>query len=525
MTPTAENGAGAATASGGSEQRFSSRLALFLSVLSIAVGTGNIWRFPRIVAQNGSDAGAGGFLVAWIVCLLIWSIPLIIAEYALGQRGRMGPIGTFARLTQGRFAWMGAFVAFVSTAIMCYYSVVTGWCLYYLGQSILGGLPTSPADAQLTWDGYQAGLGPTITHAAAIGLAALVCLRGVRSIERVTMVLMPMLLLIVVIALIRALTLPGAGAGLSYLFTFDAADLARPTLWLDALTQNAWDTGAGWGLILVYAAYMKPEHGVVRNGVLTGVGNNTVSMLAAMTIFGTVVAILGSQMPSGEVLTIMRESGPASTGLTFMWIPQLFTQMPLGRPLAVGFFLALSAAAFTSLISMVELATRCLVDFGVTRARALLFVLIGGFLAGLPSAFNLSIFANQDNVWGVALMVSGAFVAFATVRYGMDRLRTEVADPADWRLPRAWNVLIKWNVPAQAAILLVWWLSFALEGRWWDPIQEYSIGTFVVQWGIVIAACLAFNRWMANRTMAQFPTTGVDVYPSPADEQGLPPTP
>jgi NSS family neurotransmitter:Na+ symporter len=508
------------------EPRFSSRLALFLSVLSIAVGTGNIWRFPRIVAQNGGDAGAGGFLVAWFVCLLVWSIPLIIAEYAMGQRGRMGPIGTFARLTEGRFAWMGAFVAFVATAIMCYYSVVTGWCFYYLGQSLIGGLPASPADAQATWDGFQGSPIPFVTHALAIGLAALVCVRGVRSIERVTMILMPTLLIIVVIALVRALTLPGAGAGLEYLFTFDAADLARPTLWLDALTQNAWDTGAGWGLILVYAAYMRPEHGVVRNGVLTGAGNNTVSLLAAMTIFGTVFAILGSQMGSAEVLTIMRESGPASTGLTFMWIPQLFTQMPLGRPLAVGFFLALSAAAFTSLISMVELAARTLVDFGVKRSRALLFVVIGGFLAGIPSAVNLSFFANQDNVWGVALMVSGAFVAFVSVRYGLTRLRVEVYDKTDWPLPGVWNVLIRWVVPTLAIVLLVWWLSFALEGEWYDPFREYSIGTFVLQWGLVLAACVAFNRWMARRTAAAYPTAGQDVYPSPADEQaGLPPTP
>jgi NSS family neurotransmitter:Na+ symporter len=507
------------------EPRFSSRLALFLSVLSIAVGTGNIWRFPRIVAQNGSDEGAGGFLVAWFVCLLIWSIPLIIAEYALGQRGRMGPIGTFARLTQGRFAWMGAFVAFVPTAIMFYYSVVTGWCFYYLGQSVGGTLPASHEVAVATWDAYQGSVGPLLTHALAIGLAALVCLRGVKSIERVTMVLMPMLLVIVVIALVRALTLPGAGAGLDYLFSFNAADLARPTVWLDALTQNAWDTGAGWGLILVYAAYMRPEHGVVRNGVLTGVGNNTVSMLAAMTIFGTVFAILGAQMPPAEVLGVMRDSGPASTGLTFMWIPQLFAQMPLGRPLAVGFFLALSAAAFTSLISMVELATRVLIDFGVPRARALVAVAAAGFLLGVPSALNLSVFTNQDNVWGVGLMVSGAFVAFVTVRYGIERLRREVASPTDWRLPRVWDVLIRWVVPLLAVILLVWWLSFAFEGRWYDPIQEYSIGTFVVQWGLLLVLVIAFNRWMARRTEAVAPTQGLDVYPDPPDAYGLPPTP
>ena len=117
-----------ATAS--SSARFTSRWGLILSVLGIAVGTGNIWRFPRIAASNAGDDGAGAFLVAWLVFLVAWSIPLIIAEYALGQRGRMGVVGTFAKLAGGKVAWLGAFVAFVAAAIMCYYSVVAGWCCW-----------------------------------------------------------------------------------------------------------------------------------------------------------------------------------------------------------------------------------------------------------------------------------------------------------------------------------------------------------------------------------------------------------
>ena len=100
------------------DQRFSSRLGLLLSVLGIAVGTGNIWRFPRIAATNSGDDGAGAFLFAWIIFLLVWSVPLIIAEYALGRKGRMGVVGTFARIAGERFAWMGAFVGFVAAAIM-----------------------------------------------------------------------------------------------------------------------------------------------------------------------------------------------------------------------------------------------------------------------------------------------------------------------------------------------------------------------------------------------------------------------
>jgi len=80
------------------DQRFSSRIGLLLSVLGIAVGTGNIWRFPRIAASNSGDAGAGAFLFAWVVFLLVWSIPLIIAEYAMGRKGRRGVVGTFAAI-------------------------------------------------------------------------------------------------------------------------------------------------------------------------------------------------------------------------------------------------------------------------------------------------------------------------------------------------------------------------------------------------------------------------------------------
>ncbi len=489
-----------------SEQRFSSRWALLLSVLGIAVGTGNIWRFPRIAAQNGGDDGAGAFLFAWLVFLLVWSIPLIIAEYALGQRGRQGVVGTFTRLAGERFAWMGAFVGFVATAIMFYYAVVAGWCFYYTTESLFAGLPLTTESAMVTWDGFQSSGWPLVFHAAATVLGALACWQGVRSIERANQVLVPTLLVIVVIAAARALTLPGAGAGLAYLFTPEWSQLAEPRLWLEALTQNAWDTGAGWGLILTYAAYMRKEHGVVRNAFLTGVGNNTVSLLAATMIFGTVFAVLGAELSRGEILDVMRSSGPASTGLTFIWMPQLFAQMAFGKALAVLFFLALSFAALSSLISMIELASRALVDFGLPRPRAVLTVAGVGFVLGVPSALNLTFFANQDFVWGVALMISGAFVAFAVVRHGAARLRSELADAGDWRLHPAWDGMIRYLIPLEAVVLLVWWLGLAATvyapDTWYNPLDPFSPMTCLVQWAVALACFIALNGWMARRTLA-----------------------
>src|SRR5690625_4196202 len=105
-----------------SKERFSTRLGLILSVLGIAIGTGNFWRFPRIAAQNGTETGAGAFLFAWVIFLFMWSLPLIIAEYGIGRFGRKGVIGSYIKLAGINNAWLGSFIGFVSTAIMFYRS-------------------------------------------------------------------------------------------------------------------------------------------------------------------------------------------------------------------------------------------------------------------------------------------------------------------------------------------------------------------------------------------------------------------
>ncbi len=488
-------------------ERFSSRWGLILSVLGIAVGTGNIWRFPRIAAANSGDDGAGAFLVAWLVFLFVWSIPLLIAEYALGREGRMGVVGTFAKMAGEKLAWMGAFVGFVATAIMFYYAVVAGWCIFYFAEMLTNPLPLTSAAAEGVWDGFQSGWAPLAFHALAMGAGAAVVWRGISSIERANKVLIPALLAIVLLAVGQTLLLDGSGAGLAFLFTPDWAMLARPEVWLEALTQNAWDTGAGWGLVLTYAAYMQKRHGVVKNAFLTGIGNNVVSLLAAVIIFGTVFAILGTQMSESEVLEVMQTSGPAGTGLTFIWMPQLFAQMPAGRLLATLFFLGLAFAAFSSLLSMIELATRTFVDAGLRRRRAVGAVCGLGFLLGIPSAVNLTFFANQDFVWGVALMISGAFVAVAVLRYGPARLRAAMqrGSLADWNAGRGWDLLIGALVPAQAVVLLGWWLwqsatVYAPE-TWYNPLEPYSVMTCLVQWGAALALFFMLNAWISRRTL------------------------
>ncbi|MCK5148609.1 sodium-dependent transporter [bacterium] len=485
------------------QQRFSSRLGLLLSALGIAVGTGNIWRFPRIAAQMGGEGGAGAFIIAWLIFLFIWSIPLIIAEYALGRKYRQGVVGTIASAGGKKTAWMGAFIAFVATAICFFYAVIVGWCIFYFFTSLTQSLPTSTETSMNIWNSFQSSYWPMLTHACAMAFGAWAIWKGVSSIERVNKILIPTLLGIVLLAVIRALTLPGAWNGISYLFTPELSQLAKPRLWLEALTQNAWDTGAGWGLFMTYAAYMRREHSAVKNAFTTGIGNNFVSILAALMIFGTVFAILQTEMGMSrpEILEIMKTSGPASTGLTFIWMPQLFSRMFLGHPLCILFFLGLTFAGFSSLIAMLELPTRILVDKGLKRPTAIKLVVAIIYLMGIPSARSLGFLSNQDFVWSVGLMVSGAFVAITLMRHGISKIRIEeiLTDPSDWKLGRWWDLNIKYFISIAASILLIWWFTMASStDQWWNPFSSFSIATCLAQWAVILTILGILNRWIGE---------------------------
>ena len=492
-------------------QSFSSRWGFLVSALGVAIGTGNIWRFPRILAQNGGHLGSGSFLISWFLFLFLWSIPLIIAEYALGRKCRRGVIGTFTLLSGPKMTWMGGFVAFVSAGISFYYAVVVGWCFFYFLQMLTVPLPVSTDDAFSVWNSFQSSAWPSVYHAVALLLGIGAIWKGVSSIERLNRWIIPILLGILFFALIRTFTLPYSFIGIRYLFTPEWAQLIDAKIWLEALSQNAWDTGAGWGLLLTYATYMDKQQPLVKNALITGIGNNVVSLIAGVVIFGTVFSILKTDMGMSqpEVLNVLRSSGPASTGLTLIWMPQLFTKMEFGQSFAILFFFGLSIAGFSSLMSMLELQTRVLIDIGIDRKVSLLLVGIISFLLGIPSAHSLTFFANQDFVWGIALVISGTFIAYAAVSYGCSALRKEeiLIHNTDIKLGAYWDMLIKYFIPAGAIILLFWW--FVLSATSYtaneslDPFKPYSIMTCLFQWSIAFFLLYCFNQKLGKITLHQ----------------------
>ena len=481
---------------------FSSRWTLIIATIGIAVGTGNIWRFSRVVAQNGG----GSFLIPWVIFLLIWSVPLIIAEFAIGKSTRFGPIGAIAKIGGPGFGWMGAFIVFVATAIMFYYSVVTGWCLRYFFSAASGDL-FSTTNHLNYWNDFASGYQPVIFHFISMMIVGLIVVKGItKGVEKVTKWLVPSLLIIVLILFFRSISLPGSIEGIKYFFTPDLNTILDYKVWLNALTQNAWDTGAGWGLVLTYAIYMRKKEDISLNAALIGFGNNSISLIAGITIFSAVFALSGS-----DAMQQISQSGPANTGLTFIYLPILFTKMSSSYSInlifASLFFIALFFAALTSLISMVELSTRTLIDFGLKRKKALIIIAVSGFVLGIPSAMDLNFLANQDWVWGVGLILSGAFISFSIIRYGTDKFRTEIINGfgSDIKIGKWYNFVINILIPVQVVILILWWLisSVSWDPQWWNPFHAENAGTVLFQWFIILAVFILLNKKIVSATLKQ----------------------
>jgi len=164
-------------------------------------------------------------------------------------------------------------------------------------------------------------------------------------------------------------------------------------------------------------------------------------------------------------------------------------------------------------VAMIELASRILIDLGFERSRAILTVGVAGVLFGTPSALSMDVFGNQDWVWGVGLMLSGFFFAFAVVRFGVTRWREEFINTghSDIRIGAWWDWAIR-LILVQAVVLMGWWLIQA-EGasfrETWTLFSPFNIGTVLIQWGVALALLVAANRWLVERTMAAGRMRGV----------------
>lgn len=494
-----------------SNEKFSSRWGLIFAALGMAVGAGNLWRFPRLAGQYG-----GTFLILWVIFLLIWAMPVLLAEFAIGKAYKKSVVGSFAQFAGKRYTWMGYFITLCTLGITFYYSVVTAWGLRYIGLSLshvwadmTGGttlsqhLATNPEYINEYWAEISSHSYLTIAlHFVAVLLGVFFLVRGVQGgLERVNKFLIPVLFGLLITTGILALNAGNGIKGLEYLFTIRPELFGDVTVWIEALSQSAWSTGAGWGLMMTFAAYSREKEDVTLNIFISGFGDNTASLLAGMAILPAVFALASSD---AEAITFLQSGNQA---LIFNIIPRFFAQITGGAWFSLLFFVVFFLAAFSSLLSMVQLFIKLVTDLGFDLRRSSVVVGIFCVVFGLPSAWSLDFFNNQDWVWGIGLIVSGLFIIFAVLKHGANKFKAQFIDQdSDFRVHNLYfAVAISVNV-LLGLIIIVWWMSRGYDAHpWfdengsWNFISVYSNATIVTQWAIVLISGIVLNRFLYKK--------------------------
>lgn len=320
-------------------EKFSSGLAVFFATLSSAVGLGNIWKFPYLTGQFGG----GAFLLVYSLCILLVGLPLLLGEFYIGRKTRKNAVGALQQLKPGT-AWkhvgfMGMAAAYL---VMFFYSCVAGWVYFYLFKAIRGdfaGITLETAKAQ--FDTVVAGpLAPVVWQFVVMAVVAAILALGVqKGIEKMTKTLMPLLFILIIICDIRAMTLPGAWDGVSFLFQVDFSKLTSTAV-LTALGLAFFKLSLGMGNMITYGSYITEDNNMFATAVKVALADTLVSLMAGIAIFPT-------------VFSFGMEPG-AGPGLLFMTIPLVFSKISFGNILLAVFFFLTAIAATTAMLALVE---------------------------------------------------------------------------------------------------------------------------------------------------------------------------
>ena len=407
-----------------SRDSFGSRLGALLAMAGSAVGLGNLWRFPYLVGENGGAA----FIIIYITLSFMICLPIFISEFVIGRRSQKNAYAAFRDLSGGSaWRWIGLFTIIVPLIVLSYYSVIGGWSIEYLLKSFtfsFSGEESQYVMSTMFTSFVSSTWAPLLAHTGFLLVTTLIVMVGIKDgIEKFSKVMMPLLFFIVIAIAVYSVTLPGAKAGLDYLFTPDFSKIDAKAC-ASALGQAFFSLSLGFGTIMTYASYVDKKENIMTQSTATAASDLMFALIAGVAI-----------MPAVFAFGINPQSGP---GLVFETLPYVFGQMPAGGVVAILFFIALLVAALTSSISMLEVAVAYLVEeknFSRTMACIVLFIfcwVVGAVCSlsfGPLSDVRISggnLFDFFDNLSSNILMTLGSL--FTVLFVGWRLKKTDVYD-------------------------------------------------------------------------------------------------
>ena len=406
-----------------SRDSFGSRFGALVAMAGSAVGLGNLWRFPYLVGENGGAA----FIIIYILLSFLICLPIFISEFVIGRRSQKNAYAAFRDLSGGSaWRWVGLFTIIVPLVVLSYYSVIGGWSVEYLLKSVTFAFESASQSAMSTMfsDFVSSTWGPLLVHTGFLLVTTLIVVVGIKDgIEKFSKVMMPLLFFMVLAIAIYSMTLPGAKAGLDYLFNPDFSKITGKAC-AAALGQAFFSLSLGFGTIMTYASYVDKKENILFQSTATAVSDLMFALIAGMAI-----------MPAVFAFGLNPQSGP---GLVFETLPFVFGQMPAGGFVAILFFLALLVAALTSSISMLEVAVAYLVEEkGFSRLWACVVLFVICWVVGAVCSLSFgplsdvkidggNIFDFFDNLSSNILMTLGSLLTVLFVGWRLKK--TDVYD-------------------------------------------------------------------------------------------------
>ena len=358
---------------------FGSRLGVILATAGSAVGLGNVWRFPYMAGENGGAV----FIIIYVACVLLLGIPCMISEFIIGRHGQCNTARAFHKLAEGNgwsfIGYMGVLTGFLITG---YYAVVAGWCIQYVWASLAGYMTGSPDYFQQYFNELSADpVKPVLWTVVILAITYLIIEHGVRNgIERASKAMMPTLFLLLLVIVVASCMLPDANKGIEFLFYPDFSKI-NSDVFLAALGQSFYSLSIAMGCLCTYASYFSKQTNLTKSAIQIGVIDSMVAILAGLMIF-----------PAAFSVGVSPDSGPS---LIFITLPNVFSQafasMPvLGYIISLLFFVLLSLAALTSLMSLHEVSTAFFQEeLDISRKKAALIVTVATAIIGAICSLSL----------------------------------------------------------------------------------------------------------------------------------------
>ena len=423
--------------------RWSSSIAFVFAAIAAAIGLGNIWRFPYLAGENGG----GAFVLMYLAFVIILGIPLLTSEVVLGRIGRKNPAGSFKNIAlrikcSPNWKWVGALTVLTSFLILSFYMIITSWIFDYLLKAATGHF-THYTEAQ-SQAGFAALLGSpwemlTFNTLLAI-LSVTVIIMGIKKgLERLVMFMFPAMLLLILILLGYSMTTGYFNEGLSFMFKPNFSSLTTQSI-LMALGQAFFSLNIALGITMTFSAYIPSKTSVARSVIIVALADTLIAILAGLIIFPVVFA-------NG----MATDQGPS---LVFKTLPLAFSALPFSSFFASLFFLMLLFAAFTSVVSLIEVSVAWLIEtLHLTRIKSTILV---GFSAWLLGLGTIASFSNpeQFQLFGVTFFDA---LDFLTGNILLPLGGLLIALFVGWRMPRHFVAQeLKWN-PNDTSVRY-WWL-------------------------------------------------------------------